>query len=80
MPWTGCSAKAQGRRQRLGAIEAEQRGWTNRSAGADERLAELMERAEAAKTELEELASRPDEIEAERADLMNSIADAEKNA
>ena len=37
-----------------------------------------MERAEAAKAELEELASRPDEIEAERADLLNSIADAER--
>ena len=70
--------EAQARRQRLGAIEAEQRGWTNRSAGADERLAELMERAEAAKAELEELATRPDEIEAERADLLNRIADAER--
>ena len=70
--------EAQGRRQRLAAIEAERRGWTGRSEGADERLAELMERAETAKAELEELAGRPDEIEAERADLATRIADAER--
>ncbi|EWY37723.1 recombinase RecF, partial [Skermanella stibiiresistens SB22] len=70
--------ESQERKRRLAAIEAERRGWTDRSSGADDRLAELMERAETAKAELEQLASRPDEIEGERADLATRIADAER--
>ncbi|HEV7373006.1 chromosome segregation SMC family protein [Arenibaculum sp.] len=69
---------AQGRRQRLAAIAAEERSWTSRSAGADERLAELMERSETARTELEELAGRPIEIAHERAALQERIAEAER--
>ena len=69
--------EAQARRQRLAAIETEERSWRSRQQGAGSRLAELTERAAAA-AELERLAHRPAEIEAERQGLLTRIADAER--
>lgn len=70
--------EAQARRQRIAAIETEDKTWTSRSAGADERLAELMGRSEAARGELEELAGRPLEIAQERTALQERIVEAER--
>ena len=70
--------EAQGRRQRLSAITAEEHSWHERQRGAGNRLAELGERAAAAEAELERLADRPAEIEIERQTLLTLVADAER--
>ena len=70
--------EAQARRQRLAAIESEERSWRSRQQGAGSRLAELTERAAAAEAELARLADRPAEIEAERQGLLTRIADSER--
>ena len=70
--------ETQGRRQRLVAIEAEERSWRTRQQGVDGRLAELAERAAAAEAELAALAGRPADIEASRQTLLTRIADAER--
>ena len=70
--------EAQARRQRLAAIETEERSWRSRQQGAGSRLSELTERAAAAEAELERLSGRPAEIEADRQGLLTRIADAER--
>ncbi len=70
--------EAQARRQRIAAIDAEQRSWQSRQQGAGSRLAELTERAATAEAELERLACRPAEIEADRQGLLTQIADRER--
>ncbi|MEI6559726.1 MAG: chromosome segregation protein SMC, partial [Rhodospirillaceae bacterium] len=71
--------EAQARRQRLAAIETEERSWRSRQQGAGSRLAELTERAASAEAELERLAGRPAEIEADRQGLLTRIADSERS-
>ncbi|WP_449233848.1 chromosome segregation protein SMC [Azospirillum doebereinerae] len=70
--------EAQGRRQRLAAIEAETSSWGTRSTGAGGRVSELRERAEAAEAEIAQLAERPVRIAEERQDLLDRIAEAER--
>ena len=70
--------EAQARRQRLAAIDGEERSWRSRQQGAGSRLSELTDRAATARSELEQLAGRPAEIEAERQGLLTRLADAER--
>ncbi|CAK0769763.1 Chromosome partition protein Smc [Azospirillaceae bacterium] len=70
--------EAQGRRQRLTAIAAEEDSWRKRQGGAGGRVAELEERAAAAQAELDRLSNRPMEIHAERSLLMDRVSDAER--
>ncbi|MDR3517727.1 MAG: chromosome segregation protein SMC [Azospirillaceae bacterium] len=66
------------RRQRLNAIVQEQHGWQSRSAGADDRVRELVERTATVRQELETLAARPAEIEGERQALLTRLAEAQR--
>ncbi|MFD1626861.1 chromosome segregation SMC family protein [Azospirillum griseum] len=61
--------EAQGRRQRLAAIDAETASWGTRSSGAGTRVEELHARAAAAEDELAQLADRPAAIALERQEL-----------
>jgi chromosome segregation protein len=69
--------EAQGRGQRLSAIQAEQTTWADRVERAKSRMIELEERQSAEKTELERLAARPAEIAEQRAGLVTAIEGAE---
>ena len=70
-------AESERRGERLLAIETEADSWRRRASGAAERLADLVERRTAAEEERERLAARPDELEGQRASLMDQIAGAE---
>ena len=70
-------AESERRGERLLAIETEATSWRHRAAGAAERLADLVERRSAAEREQLRLAARPDELEGQRASLMDQIAEAE---
>lgn len=69
--------EAAGRRQRLKAIELDERTWRNRAEGTADRLAELEARAAESETALAALAERPAEIAAQREALMDRIGTAE---
>ncbi len=70
--------EAAGRRQRLKAIEQEQRSWQARAEGTSDRLVELTARAEETRATLADLAGRPAELAAQRDALLDLIADAER--
>ncbi|CAK0749289.1 Chromosome partition protein Smc [uncultured Gammaproteobacteria bacterium] len=72
------SREAQTRRQRLVAIEAEQRSWAGRRDGAGGRVEELDQRTAAAQAELGRLADRPAEIDADRQRLLSKISEADR--
>lgn len=61
------------REGRLRAIGDERVNLTNRTIRARERLKQLDEREEAMKTKLEEIQSRPDEITAQRLNLLDNL-------
>ena len=65
------------RERRLGELQHEQGGWSDRVAGARQRLADLTERRAAADAQLEALAHRPGEIAERRVALLDQIATVE---
>ncbi|MCG8548763.1 MAG: chromosome segregation protein SMC, partial [Alphaproteobacteria bacterium] len=70
--------EADGRRQRLAAIEEERQSWQERIDGANARLQHLSERREGAEQRKTRLNARPEEIEQQRATLLDSIERAEQ--
>ena len=69
--------EAEERRRRIAAIAAEEGSWTARARGTAERIAELESRRTAAQGELAALATRPEEITAQRGTLMTALTEAE---
>ncbi len=65
------------RQRRIGAITADEASWSARRNGAAERVGELQSRDAGAVAELETLATRPREIEAQRNSLMDTLNDAD---
>jgi len=69
--------EAEGRRQRLNAISIESRSWRGRAEGAQRRIGDLEQRRTACGDELQRLAQRPAEIDAQRRQLLDLIGRAE---
>ncbi|MBT7294147.1 MAG: chromosome segregation protein SMC [Rhodospirillaceae bacterium] len=65
------------RERRLEELQRERNGWSERVAGARQRLADLTERQAAAGEQLEALAHRPGEIAERRSALLDQIATVE---
>ena len=70
--------EAESRTLRLTALAAERNSWKTRAEDAAMTFASLAERLTAAKSEAEQLAKRPQEIEAARGRLMDQIAAGEQ--
>ncbi len=66
------------RGERLTSIVGELERWTTRSTSADEHVAVLKERIEAAEEELLSLAELPAQMDEQRQKLMTALAEAEK--
>ena len=70
------------RQKRLGELGRERQGWSEREAGARQRLADLTERRVTASEQLESLTHKPDEIAQRRSGLLEKIStvEGERNA
>ncbi len=69
--------EAEERQRRITAITADETSWNARRNGAAERVGELQTRESEAAGELQALAARPGEIEAQRNSLMDTLNDAD---
>jgi chromosome segregation protein len=69
--------EAEIRRQRLNAIAIEARSWRGRAEGAQRRIGDLEQRRTSCGDELQRIAQRPAEIEAQRRQLIELIGAAE---
>ncbi|MAO57138.1 MAG: chromosome segregation protein SMC [Rhodospirillaceae bacterium] len=69
---------SEARKQRLVAISSESQMWVTRRSRSESQLAELAERAETLKSELEALEQKPAEIAAKREELLTAIQASEE--
>ena len=65
------------RQQRLSELGRERQGWSERDAGARQRLADLTERRVTVSEQLESLAHKPDEIAQRRSGLLEQVSTVE---